>query len=289
MKKWFTDDAIFDTINKVLITIFSFMVAYPLLYVLFASISSGFAVDTGRVTFFPVDFTLAAYYETWGNMVFWRAYANSIFLTATGTAFSMLVGLSGGYALSKKHLPGNRFFNFMMLFTMWFSAGMIPIYLNLQSLSLLNYAGLIIGFGVAPFAIVILRSAFASVPKEIEEAGLIDGVNEFQSFWHIAIPSIRPAMVTVSLMYGIMRWNGFFWAMIVVTEEQWMPLQVYLRRLIILREGQWESAEFFALAGHSQQTIIYSVIIMSIIPILLLFPFIQKVFKKGVMDGGLKG
>jgi len=287
--KFFTDDKIFDIVNRALICLFAFMVAYPLLYVLFASVSSGFAVDTGQVTFFPVDFTLAAYYETWANPVFWRSYANSIFLTASGTLFSMLVALTGGYALSKKNLPGHRLFNFMMLFTMWFSAGMIPIYLNLQSLNLLNWTGLIVGFGVAPFAIVIVRSAFASIPKEMEEAGLIDGANEFQNFFYIALPCIKPAMVTVSLMYGIMRWNGFFWAMIVVTEERLMPLQVYLRRLIILRETQWETAEFFALGEHSHQTIIYSVIIMSIIPILLLFPFIQKVFKRGVMEGGLKG
>jgi len=288
-RKIFSEDNIFDFINKALLCFFSFLVAYPVLYVFFASVSSGWAVDTGQVTFFPVNFTVAAYREVLGNMVFWRSYANSVGMTTIGSTFSMIIALPGAYALSKKHVPGNRVFNFALMFTMWFNAGMIPIYLNLQSLNLLNFAGLVIGFGVLPFAIIILKSAFLSLPAELNEAAKIDGANEFQSFFRISVPCIKPAIVTVWLMYAISRWNAFFWAMLVIREERWMLLQVYLRRMIIERETQIEAAEFFALAGHSHQTIIYAIIVCSMIPILIVFPLMQKVFKKGIMEGGLKG
>ena len=288
-RKFFTEDRVFDFINKLLICFFSFLVVYPVLYIVFASVSSGWAVDTGQVTFFPVDFTMAAYREIIGNTVFWRSYANSVGITIVGSAFSMLIGLPGAYALSNKEMPGHRIFNFALMFTMWFNAGMIPVFLNLQGLNLLNYGGLIVGFGVLPFAIIILKSAFMSVPGELQEAAKIDGANEFVCFFRIALPYIKPAMVTVWLMYAISRWNAFFWAMLIIREERWMLLQVYLRRLIILRETQIEAAEFFAVAGHSHQTIIYAIIVCSMIPILIVFPFLQKVFKRGIMEGGLKG
>ena len=288
-KKFFTEDRTFNFVNKLLVLFFTFLVFYPLVFILFASISSGHMVDTGQVRFFPRDLTFAAYRVIWTDWLFWRSYANAIFLTAAGSLFSMFVSTTGAYALSKAYLPGNRFFNFMVMFTMWFSAGMIPIFLNLQSLNLLNYGGLILGFGVSAFNIVILRSAFAGVPNELLEAGRIDGANELQVFRHISLPSIRPAIATVWLIFGIGRWNGWFWAMVVVHEEQWIPLQVYLRTLIVLRSIQVEATDFIVLAAHSTATIIYATIVMSIIPILVIFPFMQNVFKRGIMEGGLKG
>ena len=288
-KKYITEDRVFNFANKALVLFFTFLVFYPLMYILFASISSGFMVDTGQVRFFPRDMTFSAYRVIWTDWLFWRSYANAVFLTTAGSIFSMLVTATGSYALSKKYLPGNRVFNFLVMFTMWFSAGMIPTFLNLQALGLLNYAGLIVGFGISAFNVVILRSAFLGVPSELLDAGRIDGANEFQVFRHISVPSIRPALVTVWLLYGIGRWNGWFWAMIVVRDEQWIPLQVYLRRLIVERSVQIEAMDFVILADHSTSTVIYATIICSIIPILLVFPFMQKVFKRGIMEGGLKG
>jgi len=246
-------------------------------------------VDTGQVIFFPREVTFSAYQVIWTDWVFWRSYANAILLTTVGSIFSMLLSTMGAYALSKRYLPGVRFFNFMVLFTMWFSAGMIPTFLNLQELNMLNYAGLIMGFGISAFNIVILRSAFFGVPSELLEAGKIDGANEAQTMRHISIPSIRPAIATVWLLYGIGRWNGWFWAMIVVTDQRWIPLQVYLRTLIVVRATQIEASDFIILAQHSTQTVIYATIICSIIPVLIIFPFMQKVFKRGIMEGGLKG
>ena len=288
-KKIFTEDRTFNFFNRFLTLLFTFIVFYPLMFILFASISSGHMVDTGQVRFFPRDITFSAYRVIWTDWLFWRSYANAIFLTVAGSLFSMVVSSTGSYALSKKYMPGNRFFNFMVLFTMWFSAGMIPTFLNLQQLGLLNYGGLILGFGISAFNIVILRSAFIGVPGELLEAGRIDGANEFQVFWHLSLPSIKPAIATVWLLYGIGRWNGWFWAMVVIHDQQWIPLQVYLRTLIVLRSIQIEATDFIILAEHSTATVIYATIICSIVPILIVFPFMQKVFKRGIMEGGIKG
>ena len=289
MRRIFADDNVFNFVNKMLICIFTFLVIYPLLYVFFASISSGTAVDTGMVTFFPRELTLSAYNYIAADTAFWRAYLVTIFMTVTGTMLSMFISVTGAFALSRKTLPGVRIFAFMLLFTMWFNAGMIPTFVNLSELGLLNLAGLIFGFSLSPFIVIILRSAFLGIPKELEEAAKIDGASDFQVLLRICIPSIKPAIAVTWLMYAMHRWNGFLWAMIVLRDENDAPLQVYLRRLIIEREQQIELAEVFAFGEHSFTTIIYAIIVCSITPILIVFPLMQKYFKRGIMEGGIKG
>ena len=242
MSKILNENRIFNFIIKFILTIFTIMVVYPLLYVFFASISSGRAVDTGQVIFFPREITFAAYSYIAADMDFWRSWLNSIILTVGGSIFSMFVSVTGAFALSRKSMPGVRIFAFILLFTMWFSAGMIPTFLNLSELGLLNFGGLIVAFGLSPFIVIILRSAFLSVPKEIEEAAIIDGANDFHVLHHISLPSIKPTIVVAWLMYAMQRWNGFFWAMIVLSDIRHVPLQVYLRLLIIEREQQIEMA-----------------------------------------------
>jgi len=288
-KKFFTNDRIFNVINTALIALFVFMVLYPVFYTFSASISSGRAVDSGRVTFLPVEVTFSAYRNVIQDTMFWRSYANAIFITVFGTLFSMFISLTGAYALSKKDLPGHRLFNLLLVMTMWFSAGMIPMFINFQELGLLNSLwGLVVGFGVGAFNIVLLRGAFQGISNELFEAAKIDGANNLQIFWKIALPSIKPTMVTVWVMYGISRWNSFFWAKIMLSDENRIPLQVYLRRLIVNREANMEFAMDISRVTHSHSTLIYAVIVVSMIPILLIFPYIQRFFKKGLMDGGVK-
>lgn len=288
-KKIFSEDNVFNFINISLICIFVVMVIYPLLYTVFASISSGSAVDTGQVIFFPRELTFASYQQVITDGMFWKSYANAIFITVAGSTFSMVISSTGGYALSKKELPGHRFFNFILVFTMWFNAGLIPVYINLRDLGLLDsFLGLIIGFGVSAFNIILLRGAFQGVPKDLKEAAKIDGASEFQTFFLIYLPVTIPTLVTVWLMYAIARWNGFFWAMIVLRDQVRIPLQVYLRNIIVERTAQAEEVQNIVNATYSHTTVIYAVIVLSFIPILILFPFIQKFFKKGVMDGGVK-
>jgi len=287
--KFFTNDRVFNVINTTLIAIFVIMVLYPVFYTIAASISSGRAVDTGRVTFLPVEITLSAYRSTIADAMFWRSYWNAIFITVFGTLFSMFISLTGSYALSKKDLVGHRVLNLLLVLTMWFSAGMIPMFVNFQELGMLNsHWGLIVGFGVSAFNIILLRGAFGGISSEMFEAAKIDGANELQVFYKIAVPSIKPTMVTVWVMYAISRWNGFFWAQIMLHEIELVPLQVYLRRIIIDREANLEFLQVAGEVTHSQSTLIYAVIVLSMIPILIIFPYLQKFFKKGLMDGGVK-
>ena len=288
-KRIFSEDNIFNFANKAFLCIFTLMVLYPLMYIFFASISSGRVVDMGLMTFFPREVTLQAYGYIAADIAFWRSYLVSILLTASGSLLSMIVSVLGAFALSRKTMPGVRFFAFMLLFTLWFNAGLIPTFVNLSDLNLLNLGGLILAFSLSPFIVIILRSAFLGVPKELEEAAKIDGASDFKTFWQICLPSIKPTFVVAWLMYGLQRWNGFFWAMIILSNPDHIPLQVYLRRLIIEREQQIELAEVFALGDHSINTIIYAVIVCSIVPILAIFPLMQKYFKRGIMEGGLKG
>jgi len=288
-KKFLNNDHVFDIINLGLIIILVIMVLYPLIYSLFASISSGRAVDSGRVTFFPQEITFSAYRHIITDTFFWRSYANTIFITVLGTSFSMIISLTGAYALSKKDLPGHRLFNFILIFTMWFNAGMIPMYINFRDLGLLDsYWGVIVGFGVIAFNIILLRGAYQGIPKDLLEAAKIDGASEFQAFYKVCLPVIKPTVVTVSLMYAITRWNGFFWAMIMLRDPLMVPLQVYLRNVIVEREMATEFASNLAEVTHSHSTVIYAIIIASMIPILIIFPYIQRFFKKGLMDGGVK-
>jgi len=288
-KKFFNNDRVFDMINLVLIVVLVIMVLYPLIYSFFASISSGRAVDSGRIVFFPQEITFSAYHHILTDTFFWRSYANTILITTFGTLFSMFISLTGAYALSKKNLPGHRLFNFILVFTMWFSAGMIPMYINFRDLGLLNsYTGIIIGFGVIAFNIILLRGAYQGIPSDLLEAAKIDGASEFQTFYKVCLPVIKPTTVTVTLMYAIVRWNGFFWAMIMLREPSMVPLQVYLRNVIVEREMATEFAQNLAEVSHSHSTVIYAIIIASMIPILIIFPYIQRFFKKGLMDGGVK-
>ena len=288
-KRFFNNDRVFNLINVSLIVVLVIMVLYPLFYSLFASVSSGRVVDSGRVIFFPQEITFAAYGRVFRDTFFWRSYLNSISITFFGTVFSMFISLTGAYALSKKNLPGHRLFNFLLIFTMWFSAGMIPMFINFRDLGLLDsHFGLIVGFGMSAFNIVLLRGAYQGIPSELLEAAKIDGASELNTFYKVCVPVIKPTIVTVSLMYAINRWNGFFWAQIMLRNPNRVPLQVYLRRVIVEREMATEFAQNIAAVSYSHSTIIYAIIIASMIPILIIFPYIQKFFKKGIMDGGVK-
>jgi len=289
-KKFFTNDRIFNIINTALITIFVFMVLYPVIYTLSASISSGGAVDSGRVTFLPVDITFSAYRAAIQDVMFWRSYWNAIHLTFNGTLFNMIISLTGAYALAKKDLPGHRLLNLVLVLTMWFGAGMIPTFINFQELGLLgSFWGLIVGFAVNAFNIILLRGAFQSVSGEMIEAARIDGANDFQIFYRIAVPSIKPTTVTVAVMFGIGRWNGFFWTSIMLNDPNMIPLQVYLRRIVIEREINIEFVQVINEVAHSHATLIYAIIMLSMIPILIIFPYLSRFFRKGLMDGGMKG
>ena len=226
-------DKIFVRANMVLLALFTISTFYPFIYIAAVSFSSGFAARAGVVIATPVDTTIAAYKFVLASPEFWQSYMNTFIYTIGGTLMSLALVIPAAYALSRKKLVGRRFWNLMVAFTMWFNAGMIPFWLNMKDLGLLDsYFGIIIGFAINAFNIILLRNFFESIPESFEEAARLDGANEFQVLWKVFVPLSKPAIVTITLFCVVARWNGFFWAMVLLNDESKVPLQVYLRKII---------------------------------------------------------
>jgi len=282
-------DKMFVYMNMLLIGLFTISTLYPFIYIASVSFSSGFQAAAGNVVYKPIETTLAAYKYTLSRPDFWISYKNTFIYTIGGTLTSLAFIIPGAYALSKKHLFGRRFWNLMIAFTMWFNAGLIPFYLNMRDLGLLDsYIGIIIGFAVNGFNIILLRNFFEAVPQSFEEAARMDGANEFQILWKVYMPLAKPAIATVALFCVVSRWNGFFWAMVLLQDKDKVPLQVFLRHVIAELEDTEEFGSTLIDATYTFETVSAAIIVCSIIPVLLFYPFIQKYFNKGIMLGGVK-
>jgi len=293
-RKLETSEMIFKVISYTLLCIFSLACLYPFLYAVSASISGGHAVDYGEIVLFPKDVQFEAFGLMFNDNMFWNAYSNTLFLTFYGTIWALFVAILGAYALSKKRLLFRRFFNFFLVFTMLFSAGLVPQYLNyLDTKAVFNAMGItddkwlvVIAMGMAAMNIILLRNAFEGVPSEIEEAAVVDGATEFQVLKKVYIPMCKSTIATVALFFAISRWNGYFWARQMISNSNEHPLQVFIR----LRLEEYTDPE--AMTGwnriYSSDSVIYALIVCSIVPILIIYPFIQKYFAKGVNAGGVK-
>ncbi|WP_204114491.1 carbohydrate ABC transporter permease [Shimia biformata] len=282
-------DKLFVYANMVLIGIFTLSTLYPFIYIAAISFSSGFAATAGKVVLTPIEMTFAAYERVLSAPEFWRSYMNTFIYTIGGTIVSLVIVIPGAYALSRPQLMGRRFFNLLVAFTMWFHAGMIPFWLNMRDLGLLDsYFGIIIGFAVNAFNIILLRNFFESIPRSFEEAARMDGANEFQILWKVYIPLSKASIATITLFCVVARWNGFFWAMILLTDEGKIPLQVYLRQTIQSLGDDEEFSATLLTAPYSVETVTAAIIVCSIIPVLIFYPFIQKYFNKGILLGGVK-
>ena len=287
-------ELIFKIISYTLLTIFALCCLYPFVYAISAAISGRDAVEYSKVVLFPKDIQFDAFKRMFNNNMFWNAYSNTLFLTLYGTIWALFVAILGGYALSKKRLLFRRGFNFFLVFTMWFSAGLVPQYLNyLDTKAIFNSVGItddkwlvVIAMGMAAMNIILLRNAFEGVPSEIEEAAIVDGASEFQVLRQVYIPMSKSTIATVALFFAISRWNGYFWARQMISNSNEHPLQVFIR----LQLEQYTDPEF--MAGWNEvfasDSMIYALIVCSIVPILVIYPFIQKYFAKGVNVGGVK-
>ncbi len=287
-------ELIFKIISYTLLTMFALCCLYPFVYAVSASLSSRSAVEYGEVVLFPKGLQFEAFARMFGDNMFWNAYSNTLFLTLFGTIWAMLVSILGAYALSKRRLLFRKFFNFFLVFTMWFSAGIVPQYLNyLATKQVFNAAGIqddkwlvVIAMGMAAMNIILLRNAFEGVPSEIEEAAIVDGASEFQVMTQVYIPMSKSTIATVALFFAISRWNGYFWARQMISNANEQPLQVFIR----LRLEQYTDSEVMAgwNEAYATDSVIYALIVCSIVPILIIYPFIQKYFAKGVNMGGVK-
>ncbi|MFG6351966.1 MAG: carbohydrate ABC transporter permease [Oscillospiraceae bacterium] len=293
-RKLETSELIFKIISYTLLTVFALCCLYPFVYAVSASISGRSAVEYGSIVLFPKDVQFEAFARMFGDNMFWNAYSNTLFLTLYGTLWSMLTAILGAYALSKRRLLFRKFFNFFLVFTMWFSAGIVPQYLNyLDTRKVFNDIGImddkwlvVIAMGMAAMNIILLRNAFEGVPSEIEEAAIVDGATEFQVLSTVYIPMSKSTIATVALFFAISRWNGYFWARQMISNSNEHPLQVFIR----LRLEQYTDPEVIAgwNEAFASDSVIYALIVCSIVPILIIYPFIQKYFAKGVNVGGVK-
>lgn len=288
-----------EKIFNVVLTVFMIFVAlvclYPLIYVFSASISSVEDVLMGNVVLLPKNVTLSAYKRVFQTPSIGTGYLNSIFYTVFGTFIQLVFTTLGAYPLSKKRLKGRKLVNLMVVLTMWFNGGLVPTYLTLVGYGLANNIwGLLIGFACSAVHTIILRTFFESVPSELEEAAKIDGAGQWRTLWQIYIPTSMAAYATIGLMFAIGRWNGYVWPMILLDREELMPLQVVLKKLIVDTTFSGDVGGGAASAGdsstnYSAQMIVYAVIVVSTLPMILIYPFIQKYFKKGMMIGAVKG
>ena len=287
-------ELIFKIISYTLLTAFALCCLYPFVYAVSASISGRTAVDYGEIVLLPKDIQFDAFAKMFQDNMFWNSYSNTLFLTLYGTIWALGVSIFGAYALSKKRLLFRKTFNFYLVFTMWFSAGIVPQYLNyLATKSVFNSVGImddkwlvVIAMGMAAMNVILLRNAFEGVPSEIEVAAIVDGATEFQVLSQVYIPMSKSTIATVALFFAISRWNGYFWARQMISNTNEHPLQVFIR----LKLEQYTDPEQMAgwNEAYASDSVIYALIVCSIIPILIIYPFIQKYFAKGVNVGGVK-
>ncbi|MBQ7850870.1 MAG: carbohydrate ABC transporter permease [Clostridia bacterium] len=287
-------ELIFKVISYTLLTIFAIACLYPFLYAVSASISGIHAVEYGEVVLLPKDIQFEAFARMFNDNMFWNSYSNTLFLTIYGTIWALFFSILGAYALSKKRLLFRKAFNFFLVFTMWFSAGLVPQYLNyLATKDVVNSIGItddkwlvVIAMGMAAMNIILLRNAFEGVPSEIEEAAIVDGATEFQVLSKVYIPMSKSTIATVALFFAISRWNGYFWARQMISNKNEHPLQVFIR----LRLEEFTDPDFMVgwSEPYASDSVIYALIVCSIVPILIIYPFLQKYFAKGVNVGGVK-
>lgn len=296
MKRLDKSEIIFKIIAYTFTILFSLMCLYPLVYAVAGTFSGTVELMQGKVILWPVGFQVNAFLEVMKDKIFWITYSNTLFLTFYGTIWSMLVSILGAYALSKKRLLFRKQLNFLLVFTMWFSAGLVPTFKNYSaSLEVFQSLGIndpkwliVIAMGVGAYNIILIRNAFEAVPKEIEEAAIVDGANEFQILTNVYIPMSKASIATVALFYGVSRWNGYFWAKQFALKEN-RPLQVYIQQRLTETNESINNGDFtIDLNQPHPDSLMYAMILCSIVPILLIYPYIQKYFARGVNLGGVK-
>lgn len=288
-------DRIFGAVVFVIVTLLMLIVLYPLVYVLSCSVSSPTAVGAGEVVLLPKGFTLMGYRRVFQEPDILLGYKNTLFYTIIGTAINLFVTVPAGYMLSKKEVPGRNLFMFLFMFTMYFSGGMIPSFLLVRSLHLYDTRAVLVILGAfSTYNCIICRTFFAALPHELEEAAAIDGCSTVRTFIQIVLPLSQALLGVMVLYFAVGHWNSYFNAMIYVNNEKYKPLQLILRRILILEQassnmmeggGDEYAAEQFKL----KELIKYAVIVVSSLPVLVLYPFLQKYFAQGVMIGSIKG
>ena len=287
-------DKVFNAIVTTIVTIWMIIILYPLIYVVSSSFSSGDAITSGRVLLFPVDISLTGYQLVFQNKLVWSGYANTIFYTVTCTLINVVYTILVAYVLSRKDFQGRGLVTTLYLITMWFSGGMIPKYILVSSLGMTNTRwGFVLMTGMGISNMVIMRTYFqSSIPGEMLEAAKVDGCTDFRYLYQIAIPLAKPVIAVITLYYMVGNWNDYFDPLIYLRKTELQPLQLILRGILSSAKvdtSQMTDASAAAQLANAADSMKYALIVISTVPMLILYPFVQKFFDKGVMMGSLKG
>lgn len=290
-------DKIFDIVNVLLMLVLLVIFTWPLWFIIIASISNPTEVWMGNVLLFPKEITLIAYEKLLEYKNLWVGYGNTIFYTVVGTIVNLALTVCCAYPLSRKDFMPRNILTILILFTMYFSGGMIPKYLVVSELGLLNTRwAMILPGAISVYNMLVMRSYFVnSIPGELQEAAFLDGANSAQYLVKVVLPLSKPVLAVVGLYYGVAHWNDFYTALLYIYDEALIPLQSFLRDMLltskILMENSVGSSDAALVEAQTQlaETLKYSVIVVSSLPVLCVYPFIQKFFVKGMMVGSVKG
>lgn len=286
-------DRAFVIIVYALLALITLLILYPLIFVLSASISDPNAVNSGKVWLWPVGLQWKGYAKVFESRWVLVGYRNSLIYLVFGTALNVFVTFTGAYALSRKDIYGRGLLTFFIVFTMWFNGGMIPTFLQVKSLGLVDspWSMIIIG-AMNAYNFIICRSFIqSSIPGELQEAGRIDGCSDFRLCAMIVFPLSGPVIAVLTLYYGLEHWNGYFNAMLYLNNRNYQPLQIFLREILLQNQTLDMSADLESLQANEmlKRTIKYSLIVVASLPMLVIYPFLQKFFAQGVMIGSIKG
>ncbi len=289
-----TSDKWFDTANYILLSILMLIVLYPLYFIIIASISNPDLVNSGKLWIFPRELTMEGYRRIFADSSIWLGYRNTLLYTGLGTFINVVLTLTAGYALSRGDMPGRGLFMFLITFTMFFGGGLIPTYLLVKNLGMVNTIwAMVIPNAVSAFNIIITRTFFQStIPSELLEAAVIDGCSNTRFFTRIVLPLSMPIVAVMVLFSAVGHWNSYFQALIYLKDDELYPLQIVLRNILISNDVSGNMIDDLANLSEQQrigELMKYGIIMVASLPVLILYPFVQKYFVKGVMIGSIKG
>lgn len=293
-RKYSLNDKLFYFFTTLILTLFFLLVLYPCIYVISASFSTGTAVQSGKVILFPVDFSLEGYRTVFHTQTVWLGFKNSLFYTLVGTLINITMTLTAAYCLSRHDLYGRNFIMLLFTFTMFFNGGMIPHYILVQKLGFLNTVwALLIPGAIGVYNLIVCKTFIQNtIPTDLLEAAQIDGCSDFMYFIRIVLPLSKAIIAVLVLFYGVRHWNSYFSAMIYLNDKNLYPLTLFLREILMADQidpSTVSDPEMQAKLAQSAGVIKYALIVVSMVPVLLIYPFIQKYFVKGVMIGSVKG
>ena len=297
-------DLVFDTFNIIVMVLIMFIILYPLYFTIIASFSDPYAVVNGQVYFWPVNPTLEPYSNVLKENRIWLGYRNNLINVPLGTLWNLILTMPAAYVLSKKKLRGRGLLATYFLIPMYFGGGLVPTYLQIKDLGLVNkpYTLIMLG-GLSIYNMIVSRVFFqTSIPEDIYESATIDGASDFRQFFQMALPLAKPIIAVMALFYAVGRWNDYFTAMIFISNQQYQPLQIVLRGILLLNQTALNNINTNNLGNDDVEYMLtlarqvymaegmkYSLIFISSAPLLIAYPFVQKYFVKGIMIGSLKG